>query len=259
MASTAQFDDEMARRVVDQMMDLFVRPEIDRRKATGRISDDFELRAAQVVLNVDASPQVRLNDEVRIAAKYRAAGPMKKGEKFPIDPKRIVRLVLTDEDPNAAHITLLGLPAGGWVHWVLEFDFHYNATRTRAHAEAAREFLDTARDALDKGHLRTLVENLYGATELMAKGILLSIPDKVFMTTGSHRLIAARFDKWGDMGNVDKKYAKLLTRLWGYRGQARYLRGNFKLTAEKAREMLATAEEMFAAFQQQIPERIRPQ
>lgn len=33
--------------------------------------------------------------------------------------------------------------------------------------------------------------------------------------------------------------------------------GNFKLTAEKAREMLEVAEEMFAAFEQQIPERIQ--
>lgn len=247
-------EDQMGPRVMEQTMDLFVRPEIERRKVAGRLPEGFTLHAAQVALNVDSPPQVRLNEEVKIAAKYRASGPTKKGEMFPIDPDRIVQLLLTDHDPNAAHITLFEMQPG---NWILTFDFRYNAARARAHADLAREFLNVARYALDNGYLGSFVENLYGAAELMAKGILLSVPDKPFMMTGNHRLISARFTQWGKLGNVDTSYAQLLERLWGHRGPARYLRGgNFKLPAEDAHAMLETAEKMFVTLQRQIPERI---
>jgi hypothetical protein len=175
-----------------QAFELWLNPEIEHRRQTGRLPNGFSLYAAQVIMDMDTdAPTVRLNEEIKAVFHARLKRSVKKGEVVrENDFDEIEDLELTDLDPNAAHLTII-LHKG---FWVLKFDFRYNAARIRETIAAAREFLDAATFCLDKGNLRALVENLFGATELMAKGLLLMNPDGTILAGKSHGIIATKFN-----------------------------------------------------------------
>ncbi len=203
---------------------------------------------------VDSPPEVRLNEEVKAVFKARATRPLEKGEMLTsADFDNIEGIELTDLDPNAGHLTML-LHRGAW-HLV--FDFRYNAARISEHIDAAREFLDCSAYCLEKGHLRSLVENLFSATELMAKGQLLMLPDENMLTTRKHSIVSGKYNWWGRLGNTDPRFVALLNRLWNLRPPARYLRGDLEITESEARSMYAVADEMFNTLHASVPTRFR--
>lgn len=81
-------------------------------------------------------------------------------------------ILLTEDDPNEGHITIVAHDGG----WAIAFDFRRNATRIAEHSEVARQFLETARWARRQDYARVVVDNLFSATELMAKGMLIGSP-----------------------------------------------------------------------------------
>jgi HEPN domain-containing protein len=246
--------------LLQQAFELWIEPEIERRRQAGRLPDGFKLHAAQVIFDMELdAPEVRLNDEVKAALQIRVDRAIEPGE--PVrwaDVTELVDLQLTDQDPNAGHLTVLSRPDGWWI----TFDFRYNATRIAETLQAATEFLASARSALDKGHTRPFVDTLFSATELLAKSILLVVPDKRLVTSRRHGFISARYNIWGGkLGNVPRPFVELLNDLERMRGSARYLDKAFSLDREKAQAMLTTAEEMLAHVTERSPKRVpaRPQ
>lgn len=232
---------------MQNILDLWINPEIERRKEAGNLEDGFVLRAAQVILNVDAStPEVRLNEEVVAVAQARAARPIEAGEKLTSnDLSTIESIELTEQDPNAAHITIVLLDTD----WYISFDFRYNATRILEAINAAEEFLSCAVFALKKGYLRAFVENLYGATELMAKGILIRLPEKKFLTSEQHKFIASSFNLLRSNMSIDGKYVNLLNRLSRLRSPARYgVESTFNLDPMEAKDMLLVGKDMLSSL-----------
>ena len=113
---------------------------------------------------------MRFNNEVNACVVGTFAKPVRDGEEESIsDLETITDVELTDRDPNAGHVTLL-IHNGSWIG---RFDFRYNATISRIHLSTAREFLDAANVSLARGHRRAMLDNLFSATEVMAKGALL--------------------------------------------------------------------------------------
>jgi hypothetical protein len=90
----------------NQVMAVWIVPEIEARQARGDASKPFQLCFAQVVFDPDKPPVVRLNEEVRGSAMMRSADPdrvWKAGEDVMIeDICAIVDFDLPDEDGNAA-------------------------------------------------------------------------------------------------------------------------------------------------------------
>ena len=125
------------------------------------------------------------------------------------------------------------------------FDFRYNAERAATHRQTAREFLDTARSALEGDRLAAFTENLYAAVELMAKGSLLTSPDDVLLKVRQHRYVAAQYNLDRKLGNVDPRFAALLNDLAAGRKSARYAEGELRVDPGDARDQLAVAEEMY--------------
>jgi hypothetical protein len=82
--------------------------------------------------------------------------------------------------------------------------------------------------------MRAFVDTPFSATELMAKGTLLTLPDENILRSKKHGYIASQYNWWGKMGNTDPRYVKLLNRLWSLRGSARYLDKDFALSAVEA-------------------------
>jgi len=238
-----------------QAFDLWINPEIERRRKAGRLARNFGLHAAQVIMNVDAdAPDVRLNEEVRAVLKVRANRRIEKGEALTAaDFNDIEGIELTDVDPNAGHLTLL-LHKG---FWHLEFDFRYNAARISEHVKAAEEFLGGASHALGQRDLRVFVDNLFSAVELAAKGLLLMQPDKSVLVARRHQAISAKYNLWSKLGNTERRFADLLNRLPDLRSSARYVRGDLGLTTDEATVMLAVAEDMLAALINSVPKRAR--
>ena len=50
-------------RLLKQALDLWINPEIERRRKDGRIPRGFAIKAAQVIMNVGKPLEVRLNEE----------------------------------------------------------------------------------------------------------------------------------------------------------------------------------------------------
>jgi hypothetical protein len=238
---------------VQQVFDLWLNPEIERRRATGVLAEGFALYAGQIIINVDFPPVVRLNQEIKGVLRGVAARPILKGEDVSWrDLLDIHQIELTTEDANAGHMTLL-LHKG---RWFLEFDFRYNAQRVADTIDAARQFLDAARFCSERAHVRAFCENLFGATELLAKGTLLMLPDKGILTSKKHDYVASHFNRWGKYGNTDPRYVGLLNQLGRLRSSARYVSGEVKFTAPEMTEMLAVAEEMYSTLREQAPTRV---
>ena len=248
-------DEEFIQNLMQQVHELWINPEIERRRAAGRLPDDFAIRSAQVIMNLGAdAPEVRFNEEVKVLAEAEWAREVEYVEDVTeADVDSIRELVLTDHDPNAGHLTMVLFKG----RWIIAFDFRYNATRVTATLNAAREFLDVATFALDQHQMRAFADNLFSAAELMAKGVLLMDADKDLLKSKKHTFISSRFNLSGKWGHTDPRYVKLLNRLQDLRGSARYLDKEFTLSAEEASDMLGTAEDMFEVLSNSAPKRYK--
>jgi HEPN domain-containing protein len=247
-------DEAFAKNLMQDVLDLWINPEIERRRESGTLPDDFAVRRAQVIMNIDAhAPEVRFNEEIKALARARAARAIDAGEEVTeADLEGIEDIVLTDQDPNAGHLTMMLFKG----HWIIAFDFRYNAGRVACTVGAAREFLDSAAySALERNQMHAFAENLFGATELMAKGMLLLLPDEKIVKGKGHGLISSKYNWWGKMGNTDPRYVKLLNRLSNLRSTARYLQGDYSLDNYEGKEMLDTAEDMYKDLRNRAPER----
>ena len=230
---------EMGQRVLQQTFDLWISPEIERRRQRGVIDDSFTLRAAQVIFDPDVgAPVVRLNEEVMAVLHGRAKrGPIQQGEPLTEDDVDLQMVLLTSMDPNAGHITILRHK----ISWVISFDFRRNASRIAGIIAAAREFLESAPRALEDGHLRAFCVLLFAAVELTAKGELIMLPDRSLLESRTHEYLSSRYNQWGKLGNTDPANVSLLNRLAELLPTARYLQGEFALSQAGAHRMLETA------------------
>jgi len=252
-------DEEGSQRFIKQVFDLWVNPELERRRASGAIVGRFELRAVQIVMNVGEPPRVRLNDEVRaiMFAKVPDAvrAHLRVGE--PVYWDQVVDLtevVLTDADPNAAHVTLVFRP-GGAIH--MSFDFRYNAARVADSLAVANEFWQTAKLASRKGHAHAFLENLFAAAELVAKAQLSFLPDEELLRSRKHTAVASKINLHRKLGNVDGAAVDLFNDLFAMRGVARYVHGELKqLSPSEMRRMLARVALWLRRVRSSLPKRL---
>lgn len=246
-------DEELGQSLMRQALDFWINPELERRRQAGSLSDNFVLTRAQIIMNVDAdAPEVRLNEEIKAVGRFRAARAIEAGEEIAEDDvEDLEDIILTDQDPNAGHLTMMLFKG----RWLLAFDFRYNAARVEATMDAAREFLEVASLAFENGHMRAFVDNLFSAAELVAKGHLLLDPDETLLKTKKHTVISSRFNQERNLGNVEPRFVELFNELRNLRGSARYLDKDFSLSPQEAEEMLGTAKDMLETVQRTMPPR----
>ena len=218
------FDDETKQRVFQQVMDIFVNPEIERRRKEGTIKDGTLITKMQIVFNLDKGKnEIRLNEDVKAIVKGRATRDIQKGEAvYETDIDAIEDIELTDEDVNCGHITLLLFKN----NWIISFDFRYNKEKVREHIEASKEFYETATNSLENNRLRAFYENAFATAELSAKSILLLLPDKDILndkSSKSHGKIKNKLNNWTNLGNVKMEFSTTLSKLRDLRDSARYV------------------------------------
>ena len=224
-------------RLLDQVMTIWILPEVRRRQARRSAPEPYPLAFAQVVFRVGAAPEIRLNEEVRGTALVRRADPASEiavgDDVFLDDIAGVEHFELPDEDANAGHVTIVATPRG----ISISFDATYNKSHVRAHLDAAEEFFEAAQGALARGQFRPFAESAFAAAELLAKAELLPLPDSTILDSKTHGTVASKLHWWASTGNIDPTLAKLLTRLTELRDSSRYLRGGKQLVEGEADEL----------------------
>lgn len=242
------------KRASENMVKIWVTPEIERRKQEGVLSDGFVLERAQVIFNHGVPPEVLLNEEIRGVIEVEVAEGVEKAPGDPViesDIKTVTGIELTDEDPNAGHITLLRWRGS----WLLGFDFRYNARHIAEYLAAAKDFLHTARLALEADNLRSFAATLFVAVELVAKATLIE-SHTYLLQAKSHEATRNRYNLWSHLGNTETEYAAPFNELSALRNPARYpVRGSFKLKQDQAEKMLKLAEQMWQEREKSAPRR----
>jgi len=199
-------DEEMGQRVFQQVMDLWVKPEIERRLKYKKIEKNIVLTKIQIILSLNSKPKIKFNEEVKAVLHYSK-------------DNNIEKIQLNDVDPNGAHVTLLLDNS----HWIIAFDFRYNKEIIKKHIEASKEFYESAKNNLEKNRLRPFFENAFASAELSAKSVLLALPDKKILTGRNHQDRLNKFKNWADLGNLKIVYSETLSKLSSLRDSARYV------------------------------------
>lgn len=239
---------EVGQRLYQQVMDIWVNPEIEKRRKIGKINDNFTLSKIQIVLSLDQRKnKVRLNEQVKAIVKSKINKPIKKGDSvYESDIDSIENIELTNKDSNCAHITLLFFKN----NWTISFDFRYNKERIKEHIAASKEFYEAAKFNLDNNLLRPFFENAFASAELSAKGILLMLPDKKILFGRDHKDRLSKFENWAKLGNVKSEFNSTLSRLSSLRDSARYIHSdaykkeNPQIILNTLKEMINFAEEV---------------
>jgi len=243
-------DRKMAEVFLKQMMELFVEPEIKRRRASGQLPDDWQLKGAQVVFFDDRVAEIRLNDEIQALLEVKVNRAIQAGDPVfwnMIDEFRSMRLPDT-EDPNCAHATFLKVEN----QWFIFFDFRYNRSHAREHLELAREYLDSANDALLRQHIPVLVENLLAASELAGKAFLLLFPDPNIRTSKSHKVVSSHLNLHAKLGNLDDTAISAFNKLWQMRSAARYAGEGSMPKIDEAKDLLRRVEGLVSFVERKV-------
>ncbi|MCS7178984.1 MAG: HEPN domain-containing protein [Anaerolineae bacterium] len=110
-------------------------------------------------------------------------------------------------------------------------------------ARLAEEYLESAREVLERGRFRLAIDAGYNAAELAAKALILRKQDDV---PGSHGGIVSLFGAlYVKTGEVDAELGRRLNRALQLRNEARY-RPGARLTKEDAEEVIRLAQALLA-------------
>ena len=231
---------ELYQKAMQQIMDIFVTPEVTRRQENGELPRPLDLRAAQIIFYINGrKPEVRINSEVKAVGKVKLKPGVSKNPGDPVyenDLEGVAEITLTEnDDPNCGHATLLRLGD----MWLLAFDFIYNKALAKKHIDDAKQFIQAAEFLFSQKYWNAFVDNLFSAAELLAKAILLTFwSDPKFQQKATHEAIHSRYNRFAHLGNVDPHHAETFNKLSRLRYPARYSRDYFSLSESEAEELL---------------------
>jgi len=136
-------DDEVGINLWNHVHEIWICPEIERRRENGVLPKDFGLYAAQILSYTDGrDTEIRLNREVRASLLGVASKTLKPNERFILEDgiSEIKDIQLSeDDDPNAGHLTLLKFKG----KWILVFDFRYNKANGFPHEGSYNDLFGT--------------------------------------------------------------------------------------------------------------------
>jgi hypothetical protein len=249
-----ELDQEAGNRLFEQADELWIRPEVERRRAEGLLDETFAISKAQIIFREGERPEVRLNDEVNAVAKVKTKGPVKKGDFVSLaDVEKIVSVSLTDRDPDAGHITLLAGPDG----FFIAFDSLQNATKARKTLDVSRQFLATAEWAIRARRPNAAADALFSAAELIARAELMLLPIEGHESRQKvdHKVVRRTYRRRTEINWTRTENAELLDRLTRLRGRARY--GGARLVEPDLLSLLEQTRQMERAARRRVPRRVK--
>jgi hypothetical protein len=241
-----EMDDDFAIKVYQQLMEHWIEPAIKIRQKNNELPSPVNIQRAQIIFCPDKeNPIVNINDEVKIVAKIKLNSDEQKTPGTAVYSNEIdnfIALKLDEEKfPNCGHATFV-------LHresLLLDFDLTKYRSLSREHLDAAKEFLSSSAYAFNQQHLKSFIDTLFSASELIAKSILLRTADAEFAQKTNHRAIHCKYNQHAKYGNVDNDFVKTHNVLSKLRGQARYLNNNSSININEAEEYLKTIESAY--------------
>lgn len=214
-------DDEFAARVIEQMYDLFIFPELARR---GLPAERGSVQKALVTLPPDADVVVQLNDEALLAYRAATTRAIAAGEPVTladIDPVTVTGLRPASVHPDAGWVALAEFPGIGVM---VAFDFTRNRGRAGRLVDKAGAFHEQAMAALADGRTSPAIDLAFAACELAVAALmsLLSLDEPGGGRRNRHGRRSSWFAQWTRLGNSPREFHLLLTRLAELRPRARY-------------------------------------
>jgi uncharacterized protein (UPF0332 family) len=220
-------DDVTSHRFVEQIVSIFIQPEVQKRLAEGKVVDPLPLRKAQVLLYLgNRPPDVRLNDEVSAVSEIVYVGnrPLVPGDPIYESDIGEVKWIQPgpDVDPNCGHISLVRISN----RYHVAFDFVYNKDEAKKSLDKADQFLRTAQSAHANGDSAAAIDTLFSAAELTAKALLITNPfGSPLLEKSTHKGIRSKFAHWAKLGNVQEDHRDTFNTLTRLRDEFRYRRG----------------------------------
>lgn len=239
--------DDFAEIVLNNFMDLYVIPEIEKRQEQGIINKPFALGSCQVIFHPDGSkPTVRLNQEIKaiLVCKKKKGVAFKKNDfinENDIENINCIKLV-EDEESTFGHFTCVHFKG----RKIFSFDFRYNKGLSQQHIETAEQFILSAEECLKKQMLNVFIDNLFSAAELLAKSIVLLHTGVNLAKKSSHKSIQIKFNQFASHGNIDLDQKNAFNRLAQLRRRARYLQEDLDLSGEYEKELLADVKKLLS-------------
>ena len=142
-------DEEATQNLFNHVMEIWVKPEIERRKKEGKIIQDFEIDKIQIVIKPEGIPEVRFNQEVNVTGIVRLIPGVKKttlGE--PVHFNEIQDILdikmAENENPDYGHLTMILFQKG----WKISFDFRTNKKSAYERYETRRRIPKNCRRML---------------------------------------------------------------------------------------------------------------
>jgi len=182
------------------------------------LTEPVNLFALQQLQEPDQPPIVRINGEVRGVPLIKVDRPIEAGGQVLLsDLKNLVSFDVEVSEIDCGHFTAF------WTgdSWVYAFDFRNGRGKAAEHLKCALEFLDTAEAAAKLGNIRPSIDNLFSASELVAKARLILHSQKTARTK-SHGTVKSELNRWGKLGNVDGDFVRVYNKYYGLRNPARY-------------------------------------
>ncbi len=230
-------DDALAQAVFDQIVSLWVLPELRRR---GLPAERAEIHRAVVVMDPRAGLRVLLNDEASVIVEVGFTRPVRAGEvvtESDIGEVRRIRPDLMTEDAAWALIVRVGISL------YAAFDFRrYRGTAKRLLA-LAREYLETAHAAQSRELVGPTIENAYAAAELAVKAQMLLYRAPERLVTG-HKGRRDWIAQWAALGNAPSEHGSTLGQLGRLRPPARYGDTELEIDLADLAEILEAVEQM---------------
>lgn len=233
-------DSEFASRVTDQMFDLFIFPEFQRR---GLPPDRASVRKALITLAPGAGASVDLNEEADLAFRADSTRAISAGQAMTtadIDPASVAGLRPVTIDPDAGWVALADFPGLGVV---VAFDFTRNRGTARRLLDKAADFHSQGEDALSAGRISPSLDLAFSAAELSVTAMMSLLPNEPTRGRNKHGRRTAWFSQWTRLGNSPREFHQLLGRLAELRPRARYGDAD-PLTAEETGPLLADVRDL---------------
>lgn len=210
----------LTEKLLKQMLELWIEPEVKRRIADGKISGGpYVVNRAQVLFFVDREPLIRLNDEVKVIVKAKMNRPIKKGEVlYEKDVEEIQDLLLLDEERDFGHITAFRFRDS----WIITFNFIYDVSKSEKFFEIGLSFLRSANDNYKREDFRPMIEDLSVAAENLAKARIYLHPDQEIRKTKKHGTVWSKVNKYAQSNIISTNQKDGFNQLMKYRDRARY-------------------------------------
>ena len=224
---------EDLKRTFQQIVDIWVIPEIKRRQKIGW--KERSVRAAQIILIPNKRPLIRLNSQVKATAKVKVNRDVKKGEAIFDTDISYVKDIFSEKVKNSAYILLILFKD----KWVIKFDFRYYMETTKEHIDAAKEFYESAKENLDKKRFRPFYEECWAVAELLSACNFLLIGQKY----DRHYKNIEKMKSWAELKNVKIEFSEVLEKLYKLRDSSRYIKSK-DFEKEDALKIIDTLKEM---------------